>query len=532
LPVKKFTTNDIISEDVFYNDEKEITFTFPGIEPQARTILKYSEEILDPHFLGGFFFASYLPTVEAVTEVHVHKDVVLGYRLFNADSLQFEISQSGDYQVFRWKAKKLPAIESYDNAPAATYYEPHIWFHIRAFRIKGKSEKFLSDVSDLYKWYYEFIRNSDKADNSALRTFADTLCADAKTPVLKAKKIYEWVQNHIKYVAFEQGLRGFTPEMPENVFEKRYGDCKDMSSLLVALMRLNGLKAHLAWVGTRDLPYRYEDLPTPAVDDHMIVVVFSDDKIFFLDATSPYTPFGMPTAFIQGKEALVAVDEKQYLILPVPVMPAEHNKITDSVHLYIENGILTAKGVYGMTGYPRVLFTEHIAENSESQVLSIRRLLQGENKYFDTLHYDFENFETNEKPLFLRYYWQTKNYHKTSNGELFINLYLQQLWKGRFLNTQRRSPVETQYHFEQTNVVVLHLPPDYFIRDLPEKSEYRHGDFCFETFFTADDTRVIMTIKIRSSFLLLPSEKFDRWNEMTEKINHAYRQSLYLLQKQ
>ena len=49
------------------------------------------------------------------------------------------------------------------------------------------------------------------------------------------------LQNNINYVAFEDGLGGFIPRGAASVCDKRYGDCKDKSLLLVTLLRDEGL---------------------------------------------------------------------------------------------------------------------------------------------------------------------------------------------------------------------------------------------------------------------------------------------------
>jgi hypothetical protein len=528
IPAGNFQTNDIISEDVFYNDEKEISFTYPGVSPGARTILRYTEELSDAHFLGGFAFSSYLPCIESETEIFADKDILLGSKIFNGEMIEVEDEKGIFKQKFRYRMSHVLPQNFIENAPSSAYFEPHIWFFVRGFYEKGKFNSFLNDINDLYSWYYGFIKNVNRADSRPLQNFADSLCKNAKNAEDKAKLIFLWVQNHIKYVAFEQGLRGFTPEIPEKVFEKRYGDCKDMSSLLVALLRNASLKAHFAWVGTRDLPYRYEELPSPAVDDHVIVVVFLENKILFLDATSPYVPFGMPTAFIQGKEALVAISEKNYQILPVPVARSRQNIISDSVHLHIKKDKLLAHGVYAMQGYPRVIFTEHIAENSENQLKSIKRLFQGENKILDSLQYDFENFEENNRPLLLNYYWETAHYHKSVRGEIYVNMHLHPLWKNKNLREERKIPVETRYHFEQRSCVILHIPDGYRVSSLPEKTAFESDEFFFEIRYEKQNNTVVMRSTIRGSFLILQPKMFKKWNEMTELLNSAYRRSILL----
>jgi hypothetical protein len=126
----------------------------------------------------------------------------------------------------------------------------------------------------------------------------------------KARRIYNWVQKNIKYVAFEQGMEGFVPREANLVCNRRFGDCKDMSSILTVMLNTAGVPAYYTWIGTRHLPYRYAETPLPLVDNHMISTIKLNDKFIFLDGTDNNCVFGMPSEHIQGKEALLAMGEK------------------------------------------------------------------------------------------------------------------------------------------------------------------------------------------------------------------------------
>lgn len=43
-----------------------------------------------------------------------------------------------------------------------------------------------------------------------------------------------------------------------------------MASLTSTMLNLAGVPAHLVWIGTRDIPYRYVENPSMSVDNHMI----------------------------------------------------------------------------------------------------------------------------------------------------------------------------------------------------------------------------------------------------------------------
>ena len=145
---------------------------------------------------------------------------------------------------------------------------------------------------------------------------------------MQAKALYNWVRNSIKYIAVEDGLGGFIPDNPSAVARKRFGDCKGMSCLLATMMRHAGLDAHECWIGTRDIPYTYTENYTPFVDNHMITAYKHNNTWYFLDATDEFIPFGYPSAFIQGKEALIGIDKENYVLETVPVMSPPASKTT------------------------------------------------------------------------------------------------------------------------------------------------------------------------------------------------------------
>ena len=55
---------------------------------------------------------------------------------------------------------------------------------------------------------------------------------DKETELEKVKAIYYWAQKNVKYVAFEYALGGFVPRDANDIYSKKYGDCKDNSSIM------------------------------------------------------------------------------------------------------------------------------------------------------------------------------------------------------------------------------------------------------------------------------------------------------------
>ncbi len=133
-------------------------------------------------------------------------------------------------------------------------------------------------MEGLCEWYHSFVKDINQEKDTSLQSIVSSLTKGVKSSEERIRRIYYWVQNNINYVAFEDGMNGFVPREAKDICNRRYGDCKDMSSILVKMLRLAGIDAHYTWIGTRSLPYKYTDLPSPNIDNHMICVADADGK--------------------------------------------------------------------------------------------------------------------------------------------------------------------------------------------------------------------------------------------------------------
>ena len=95
----------------------------------------------------------------------------------------------------------------------------------------------------------------------------------------------EFVQTDIRYFSVSMGESSHRPAPPDEVQRRRYGDCKDKSYLLVALLRELGIQSRpvLLQIGRRS--GLEKTLPSAQFFDHAIVQVTVDGKNFYLDPT-------------------------------------------------------------------------------------------------------------------------------------------------------------------------------------------------------------------------------------------------------
>lgn len=95
----------------------------------------------------------------------------------------------------------------------------------------------------------------------------------------------EFVQSEIRYFSVSLGESSHRPASPEIVLQRRYGDCKDKSALLIALLREVGIQSRPALLKIGRRSGLQKTLPSAQFFDHVIVQVMLGNEVYFLDPT-------------------------------------------------------------------------------------------------------------------------------------------------------------------------------------------------------------------------------------------------------
>lgn len=112
------------------------------------------------------------------------------------------------------------------------------------------------------------------------------IAAKTSDPKLRMADALRLVQDQISYLL--NGLNGgnYLPQMPEETWEKRFGDCKAKSVLLHAILSELGVQSEVVLVNSSVGDALPQMAPMPANFDHMIVRAEIDGVNYWLDGTS------------------------------------------------------------------------------------------------------------------------------------------------------------------------------------------------------------------------------------------------------
>jgi transglutaminase-like putative cysteine protease len=534
--IKVTQTNEIQSTQsaVFYDDVKERQLIFPNLEAGARKVYNYQTQIEDPFLLHKFIFGGGLPIKNSTLEIKTEKNINIGFKIFNDESnlIEFSKTEKKGKWIYKWTLKDIKPVKLEGNSPGFLYIIPHINIYIKDYKLNNQKVIVLGDINNLFDYYKGFTKNLNQTEDPALKAITLKITENLTNDDDKVKSIFYWVKDNIKYIAFEYGYEGFIPREASLICERKFGDCKDMASIITAMAKYANVKnVHIAWIGTRDIPYSYNELPTPEVDNHMIALYKKGEEYIFLDATDKETLYGIPTGFIQGKEALYG-DGDSYKIIPVPIVPAEKNEIKEQVKISIEKDKLVGSGKIEFNGYNRSRILSRIGDATNKIKFEMIKslVLKGNNK-FNLKEYTEENIKDRDKPYQINYNFDLGNYIVKVDKEMYVNLFLDKPLEKLIIEKDRSA----QFEFEHLNYInsqyELEIPKNYTVKYLPKNfsldNNYIKADFVYEV----KNNKIFLTLHLKQKKLLLNKADFELWNKTIKDLKNNYSDTLILLEQ-
>ncbi len=532
LPVKVSKEYDDSDRSIFHDDLKVTQLEFNELTRGSQTHVASAYALNDMHLLPSFRINPFMPVEDMVFEIVSPEEVELIINLYAFDGVEYRVEEDtkGSNRILRYIVTEAPRVQFESNGPPVRYYTPTIHVRVAGYSDgKGEQQFVLRNTDDLHSWYCGFLAESAKGEDlDRIKEVADSITAGITNPNEQARMIFEWVQQNIRYVAIEDGYNGYIPDRAISVCDRRFGDCKGLSNLLVALLRSKDITAHHVWVGTSDIPYSYEEFASPAVDNHMIAQVELPDTSYFLDATSPYIPFGYPSQFTQGQEAFVDLDCKDYRIELIPTPKPELNALIDSVWTHIEGGVLSGKGKLTVRGYQRGHFENLLEGANERRKRKIFRSLleKGSNKFMlDTLY--FENLDDRTKSLIVHYTFDLPNHALQMDDETIVNMSIEEVFSKEAPEPDREVGLSFKFLAQYRMVHILDIEK-WEIDYLPEATDFTNSTGRYKSNYSVVGNKLIYDQQLDQYQLMVSTEDLNQYTDLANTISNSLRQQIII----
>jgi hypothetical protein len=518
----------LTDESIFFDDSYGMVHGFLASESGQRCRFTYDYVYTDAKYLTRVFFHHGFPVKQNSISFKVPEwlELEIIEKNFAGYKIKKEVRKEKNLNVYTYTAENLPGIKQEPASLGKPFYLPHLVVTVRTYTVNQKKINGFKTLDDMYAWY-NFLYKKALNQTDGLKAQVTQLTQGKSTDEEKVKAIYYWVQDNIRYIAFEEGYAGFVPQTVQEVFKNKYGDCKGMANLVTEMLKLAGYDAHFAWIGTREIPYDRTEIQSMCVDNHAISVLYLKGKTYFLDGTEKYAALGSNAYRIQGKNVMVQHGDS-YKVENVPAPSPEDNQMSTQASLVLKGNKIS--------GHVKMVF-------------------DGESKNF--FHYMYNNIPANKRKEFITRLVELNGNNaeatnvKTSDfsnrdialvveGDVVISNQVTQVDKtcyvgiDFFLGTfasfipeeDRQSAIDLDNVFVSKDEVTLELPANAKMQAAPPPFQSSFKNNTMEASYTAAGNKVTLKKKMRMSSPVIQTAEFADWKAFLNKIKEFNRNNI------
>lgn len=278
-----------------YADRKVKVVVFPNLAPGARIVYRIRRTQDTPYFPGYFglwetfsVFARYDDAQVTLTAprslpIHLYTRGVEGAR-------KPEIRDGKAH--WQWRYRRQAPLQTQNWAAALWEFSPTIM------------------ASTFDRWSQMGLAYHVKGGEAArvtprIEALAEQITAGIGDRRGQAAALYEWVARNIRYVAVYLGNGGLEPNSADSILDNHYGDCKDHTVVLEALLAAKGIASTPVLIGADGGP-TLPEIPVLGRFNHAITYIPEFD--LYVDSTNPYARFGQLPAGDLGAPVVHTLD--------------------------------------------------------------------------------------------------------------------------------------------------------------------------------------------------------------------------------
>ncbi len=315
-------------DNKIYSDRRVLRAPLPAIAAGAIVEEEFIEKESAPLFGAGtvtnFYFGRSVPVNHTRLVLDAPAAFPLQYRLLLLPDLKPQrTEQNGRIRVVFDSGPLQAFADRPDYLPSDVAAYQHVTFSTGASWQKVGGE------------YAKIV--DERVAGANVSSQVNKLVAGKPSREDKIAVIVQDLNRQVRYTGIEFGEASIVPHAPSETWNRKYGDCKDKSVLLVALLRSAGIPAYVALL---DSGFGFDvvpDLPGMGSFDHAIVYAPGNPDVW-IHATDEYARPGQLPSADQGRLALIAGNGDNSL-RATPVSSAEENLLVERREFYLaENG--------------------------------------------------------------------------------------------------------------------------------------------------------------------------------------------------
>ncbi|NIG52108.1 transglutaminase family protein [Chitinophaga sp. Cy-1792] len=520
-------------DDIFYSDAKICGVKLDLIKKGSESRVELQKTFLDPRYLTSIYFTESFPVAAKTVTIIVPKwmKVELKEMNFNGFNIKKEVTYNSrkDADVYTFTATNLPATSRDEKSPGPTYVYPHLLVLSQSANTKDGDQQYFNKTADLYNWYHSLVKQIGDKDD-VIKTKALEITKGITADTAKIAAVYNWVQDNIRYIAFEDGIAGFKPEAAQSVLQHKYGDCKGMANLTRGLLKALGYDARLCWIGTDRIAYDYS-IPSMAVDNHMICALNFKGKRMFLDATETYIGVNQYAQRIQNRQVMIE-DGNSFILDRVPLCSYLQNTETEKRTLHVEGNALVGKVQHEWDGESKEFLLSQVNGIRKEKVSNaLQRYLNETNDKYVISSLQQSDMNNWNQRLNINYDLKFQDAVSGFGDDMFIEMDFRKEFSGFNIDTAKRtSDYLFSYKHHLIHETSLDIPAGYKA-ELPQELKIDRDGYAFHLSYKLAGAKVVYRKELIIKNNWLPKAAFAQWNSDIQSLDKAYLEQVTLSKK-
>jgi len=219
------------------------------------------------------------------------------------------VKQISDRRV-HYEVRNLPAIEYESLSPSIRTFTPRVLMALNLFTTDGV-KGYYTNWNEFGQWMHDELLEGRELIDTATKTQIKTLVAGVTDEIERAKIIYNFVQQKVRYISVQVGVGGIQPIPAKEVDAVGYGDCKGLTNYTKALLEVAGVTSYYTHVeANKNSPISFDkDFASLEQGNHVILNLPNNGNDIWLECTSQTTPFGFLGRFTDDRDVLVITPE-------------------------------------------------------------------------------------------------------------------------------------------------------------------------------------------------------------------------------
>lgn len=430
------------------------------------------------------------------------------------------IAKDGRVEV-RWDLENIaPLPENEYTAPE----DRDAWqlrFAPGAFRLGDYAGR--SDSWDNFAaWYRSLLGDRGELPPEAKMRVQEVI-AGVEDAQEKIERLYRTLQEDTRYVAIALDIGGWQPHDLPSIYHNRYGDCKDLTILMISMLREAGITAYPALMRTRDAGKVIREFPVNQFN-HVLACVPGDSDTLWLECTADFTYSGDLSYTREDCHVLLVSDQGGEIVY-IPPSPAEENRMTGILQGNVTSqGLLKLQGTVEVSGnqadYVRGKLIYSKADTRRDWLCG--SFLGRHMPKLELEEYETHNVEENyDQPLVLTFSGEATHYAAGSASRIFLNPNILNRTSPERVPEEgaRTIPVYHSYAYLDQDSLVLELPFGYTLEAGPKPLELATGFGFYKTDYRIEGRTFYYSRTYRLNQKSIPPEQYEDFRQFIAAVS-------------